>query len=212
MYYSNYSSDLDAVFATLGIAIVIILIIAIPFVILYLVGLWKLFRKAGKNGWEAIIPFYNTWVLVEISGLSWWYALIILSTSIVSFLGMDNLSGLCNLASLVASFFCYYNISKKLHKDTGFAILMTLFSGIVIPLVGLSNSYSFDHSVPVSENGPINQNSQSARGNSDVVTTDFQSINDSSNARNTASVKFCPYCGKQLDENVKFCGNCGKEV
>ena len=25
---------------------------------------WKLFKKAGKNGWEAIIPFYNSYVFV----------------------------------------------------------------------------------------------------------------------------------------------------
>ena len=56
-----------------SIAILLILsIVIIAFLVFYFVCLWKLFKKAGKNGWEAIIPYYNTWVLIEIAGLNWW--------------------------------------------------------------------------------------------------------------------------------------------
>ena len=34
-----------------------------------LVGMWKMFVKAGQPGWAAIIPFYNDSVLVDICGL-----------------------------------------------------------------------------------------------------------------------------------------------
>lgn len=34
---------------------------------------WIVFKKAGKEGWEAIVPIYNTIVLIEISGLPMWY-------------------------------------------------------------------------------------------------------------------------------------------
>ena len=60
--------DFVVMFGIFFIMIIIVLLV------LYFIGLWKLFQKAGKNGWEAIVPFYNTWVLVEISGLAWWYA------------------------------------------------------------------------------------------------------------------------------------------
>lgn len=50
---------------------VFILLLVIALYAVYVIGLWKLFKKAGKQGWEAIIPFYNTYVLVEISGLNW---------------------------------------------------------------------------------------------------------------------------------------------
>ncbi len=33
------------------------------------VGMWKMFVKAGQPGWAAIIPFYNDAVLVDICGL-----------------------------------------------------------------------------------------------------------------------------------------------
>ncbi len=35
---------------------------------LVIAGLWKAFTKAGKPGWAAIIPIYNTIVLPQIAG------------------------------------------------------------------------------------------------------------------------------------------------
>ena len=34
-----------------------------------IVGMWKMFVKAGQPGWAAIIPFYNDSVMVDICGL-----------------------------------------------------------------------------------------------------------------------------------------------
>ncbi|HRQ51996.1 MAG TPA: DUF5684 domain-containing protein, partial [Agriterribacter sp.] len=30
-----------------------------------LIGLYGMFRKAGMKPWKALIPFYNTWCMVE---------------------------------------------------------------------------------------------------------------------------------------------------
>jgi hypothetical protein len=39
-----------------------------------IVALWKLFVKAGRPGWASLIPFYNTIVLLNITGRSgWWF-------------------------------------------------------------------------------------------------------------------------------------------
>ena len=37
-------------------------------VILMIVGMWKVYSKAGKPGWASIIPIYNGWVFFEIAG------------------------------------------------------------------------------------------------------------------------------------------------
>lgn len=43
---------------------------------LTLFGCWKLFEKAGRKGWEAIIPFYNIYVIIKLSGRpAWWIIL-----------------------------------------------------------------------------------------------------------------------------------------
>lgn len=33
-------------------------------IVIMIVGMWKVFTKAGQPGWAAIVPFYNTWILV----------------------------------------------------------------------------------------------------------------------------------------------------
>ena len=46
-------------------------------VVLLIVALWRMYAKAGKPGWAAIIPFYNTWVLAEVGGKpGWWMFLM----------------------------------------------------------------------------------------------------------------------------------------
>lgn len=47
-------------------------------------GWWKLFEKAGKPGWAAIIPIYNLWIIIEICGKPWWWLLVILLVPIVN--------------------------------------------------------------------------------------------------------------------------------
>lgn len=72
-YYSSYpsastyskaassSAGLDGIIAALGAFFVILLIFCIAAAILTLVGQWKMFKKAGKEGYIALIPVYNVW-------------------------------------------------------------------------------------------------------------------------------------------------------
>src|SRR5690606_31476336 len=43
-----------------------------------LYGLWLLFRKAGKQGWEAIIPFYREYIMAQLTARpTWWVTLLL---------------------------------------------------------------------------------------------------------------------------------------
>lgn len=53
-------------------------ILAIVFAVLMIVALWKVFEKAGKPGWAAIVPFYNTYVLFQVAGYNGWMFLLML--------------------------------------------------------------------------------------------------------------------------------------
>jgi hypothetical protein len=44
----------------------------LAFIVLIVAGMWKLFVKAGKPGWAAIIPIYNIIVMMEITGKPIW--------------------------------------------------------------------------------------------------------------------------------------------
>jgi signal peptidase I len=51
-------------------------IIAAPLFILIITGFWKLFEKAGRSGWEALIPVYGAYVMLKLSGKPWWLLLL----------------------------------------------------------------------------------------------------------------------------------------
>jgi Family of unknown function (DUF5684) len=37
--------------------------------VLTVIALWPVFRKAGRPGWGALIPIYNSYLLVKVAGL-----------------------------------------------------------------------------------------------------------------------------------------------
>jgi hypothetical protein len=58
-----------------GIAVVLFLIYA-AIIVLVIVSMWKVFTKAGQQGWLALIPILNFYVLIKIVGReSWWIIL-----------------------------------------------------------------------------------------------------------------------------------------
>ena len=46
-------------------------------IVLIVAGMWKLFEKAGKPGWAAIIPIYNIIVIFEIIGKPMWQLILL---------------------------------------------------------------------------------------------------------------------------------------
>ena len=112
--FLNYLTGGALIFALL------VLLIAIVALVVVIIGEVKLFKKAGKPGWAAIVPFYSTFVFVEIAGLNWWYFLIAISGTIFNFLGIKGLSPLTWIASAVVNFFIFYNLGKKFQKNPYF--------------------------------------------------------------------------------------------
>ena len=106
-----------------GSLIGLILIVAI------IIGMWKLFEKAGKAGWASIIPFYNFWVMGEIiygpSGA--WKPLL-------AFLPV---------IGWIFSLICMFRLAQVFGKDVVFCILTLLFPYVCLPLIGFgSDSYN----------------------------------------------------------------------
>ena len=192
-------TDSDALAALAGGAIAIlvfILLLGIAFLVVYLVAAVKLYQKAGKPGWAAIIPYYNTYVLTEIAGLNWWYFLIGIGGSILGFIISDESSAISNISYLtlgVFNFFAFYNIGKRFNKNPIlYGVLAIFFSPIMVMILGFSKSNVYDESIAVSPNGPIGDSTNTASSNTPE--------------------RYCLGCGKKVAPGVKFCENCGKEV
>ena len=72
------------------------LIVSLIVAVFYIYCLWRIFTKAGKPGWAAIIPIYNTIVLLNIGGLSGWFVLL----------------GLIPIVNIILAIIIYWNLGK----------------------------------------------------------------------------------------------------
>lgn len=157
--------NLAEIFAAAIGVLIVLLIICLAVMVFILIGQWKMYKKAGKNGWEAIIPFYNNYVLVQIAGLQWYWFLIPLIAGFVSGMGIPVISGVAGLASIVASANVAYNMSKKFNKSTAWFVVSIFFSGLTYALLGYSSNEKYDESAATTPNGfvdgIINKNNSS---------------------------------------------------
>ena len=136
--------------------IIIFYFIGLIILILHIIGLAKLFIKAGKPGWAAIIPFYNSYVLVEIAGLNWWYFLLANLGIFFAFSRFSYFTTLIFLVSATANFFIFYNLGKKFKQDSiSYGFLGAFFTVIMVMVLGFSKSLVYDKNVSVNPNGPI---------------------------------------------------------
>src|SRR5260221_3205729 len=52
------------------------LLIDLVVFVVAIAAMWKLFTKAGQAGWKSLIPFYNTYVMLQIAGKPGWWILL----------------------------------------------------------------------------------------------------------------------------------------
>jgi signal peptidase I len=67
-------------------------------VILPIIGLYKLFEKAGQPGWKALVPIYNWYVMIKLSGKPTWWMLLMLIP------GINILAGIGILVDFLKSY------------------------------------------------------------------------------------------------------------
>ena len=184
----------------LGAGIFIILLV-IALCIPVMIAEWKLFKKAGKHGWEIFIPFYSTWVLIEIAGLNWWYFLISIPGTILTAIEIENIGWLTTIASYFISFITYYNIAKKMKQnEVLYGILGIFVPYVAVLILGFSKSITFDNTIEVSPNGPFG-----------TPKTNNNPMNTNVNVNNTPE-RYCLGCGQKLENNAQFCQNCGRQI
>jgi Family of unknown function (DUF5684) len=130
---SNYSYSTGAAdLATSGI-ILLLLPIYLILGIFGIICLWKVFTKAGRPGWVAIIPFYNVWVLLEIAGKPGWWLLAALAISFIPIVG--------SIVVFIGSLLVSIELAKKFGKSTVFGVAgLWLFSLIGYAILAFSSA------------------------------------------------------------------------
>jgi hypothetical protein len=101
------------------------LIVTLIIVVLEIAGLWRVFQKAGRPGWAAIIPIYNIYTLVKIAGRSGWWVLLYLIP----------------IVNIIVSIVIALDIAKAFGKSSAFGIIgLWLFGFIGYPMLGFGDA------------------------------------------------------------------------
>ncbi len=120
----SLSADSDenvakAVYEESMLPLIIFAVASVVFII-SIISLWKIFKKAGRNGWEAIIPIYNLIILAEIAERPIYYAIFSLIPPI--------------------SILVYVPLVKRFGKDGSFGVLMALLPFVCLPILAFGGS------------------------------------------------------------------------
>lgn len=100
------------------------LVLYVALIVFAILTMWKMYRKASKPGWAAIVPVYNYVVLLEIIGRPIWWILL-------TFIPIVNIY----VALVVA-----LDLAKSFGKSTGFGIGNFLVPIITYPILAFSKS------------------------------------------------------------------------
>ena len=161
MYTDGFWMSFGAFLAAALIAIIVAL--CVVFVIFYFVGMYKLFKKLGKNGWEIFIPFYGKWVFYEAVGLEWYWFLIGTAPLLLTFVGGDLSNLIVTAGVALAELAAIYNVSKKFGKSNGWIVVSFFFQEITLPLLGYSDKEVCDDSVVVSPNAMFGKTTKTTK-------------------------------------------------
>ena len=101
-----------------------IMLINLAVALVVIIGMWKVFTKAGKPGWAAIIPIYNVIVLLEVVGKPVWWIVLLL----IPFVNIV-ISILLNLA-----------LAERFGKDGLYAVGLIFLPFIFLPMLGFGSS------------------------------------------------------------------------
>lgn len=109
------------------VSIILSIILALgctALVVLEIISLYKIFTKAGIEGWKAIIPFYNMYVLAKIvwgNGNYFWLTFI-------------------PFGGIIYQYITYYKLAKCYGKSSGFGVGMILLNPFFLIVLGFGNN------------------------------------------------------------------------
>lgn len=99
-------------------------IVYLAIIVLMIVAWWKIFEKAGKPGWAAIVPIYNIIVLCEIVGRpAWWVVLFLIPC-----------------VNIVAHIIISLDLAKSFGKDVGFGVGLIILPYIFGLILGFGSA------------------------------------------------------------------------
>lgn len=100
--------------------LIVILAVFVFSVIVY----WKIFTKAGEDGWKSMIPIYNSYTLYKITYGNGWLFLLTLIPYLGFFIGLKQ----------------KFDLAKVYGKGIGFGIGIFFLGIIFLPILAFGSS------------------------------------------------------------------------
>ncbi|MGZ8602769.1 MAG: DUF5684 domain-containing protein [Actinomycetota bacterium] len=107
-----------------GAGSAILWLLYVAFIVVYLVAAWIVYTKAGEEGWKALIPIYNVWVLLKIVGRPGWWLLLFLIPFV----------------NFVIWIIVSIDLAKSFGKGTGFALGLIFFAPIFYMILAFGDA------------------------------------------------------------------------
>ena len=114
----------NAAYAVASGILIVYCIVVLAITILIIAGMWKMFVKAGKPGWGAIVPFYNFYCLFEMSFGNGWLFLLLLVPCV----------------DVVMEIIMMVKLAKAFDKSGGFAVGLIFLPYIFMPMLGFGDA------------------------------------------------------------------------
>jgi len=109
-----------------GSAVVALLFFAVyaAVIVLIIAGMWKMFVKAGQQGWLSIIPILNTYVIIKLAGREGWWILLFLIPCV----------------NIVVAIIVYMDLAQKYGKSAAYGLGLIFLPFIFIPVLGFGDA------------------------------------------------------------------------
>lgn len=125
-YSYSYSTDMnDAATGGLLVAFGSMWIVTMIVAVVTIVAMWRLFTKAGRPGWAAIIPIYNTYTLFDI---------------VYPGHGIKFLLMLIPFVNIYIGIKCYIDLAKAFGKSGAYALGLIFLNPIFMCILGFDSS------------------------------------------------------------------------
>ena len=190
-YYDYYDySDYDVISALVGLTgLAVIWVIALLLIALMIVDMWILFKKAGKPGWAAVVPFYDQYTLYEITWGNGWRFLMLLIP----------------IYNIVLAILTYIRLAKAFGKDEGDAVGLVFLPQVFVPMLAFGSAAY--HGVPGVTSAPAAA-SQEWVGYQQPQQPVYQQPQQPAQPQQPTQPQQPPESGFQLT----FCPNCGAKL